>query len=93
MLMPRFAGTVGQQWARRVEQHGKGNDVFDLDPFAVRHNRRFSPAADRLLWRGSFQFFDRSGHAAFKVFLGFGGSIPPEKAALFAQVLEAFRKE
>jgi putative hemin transport protein len=40
----------------------------------------------------SFQFFDRSGHSAFKVFLGFGGSIPPEKAERFAQVRDAFRK-
>jgi putative hemin transport protein len=40
----------------------------------------------------SFQFFDRSGHAAFKVFLGFGGSIPPEKAERFVQIRDAFRK-
>jgi putative heme utilization carrier protein HutX len=40
----------------------------------------------------SFQFFDRSGHAAFKVFLGFGGSIPAEKAEQFLQVRDAFRK-
>jgi putative heme iron utilization protein len=40
----------------------------------------------------SFQFFDRSGRAAFKVFLGFGGSVSPEKAALFVQVQEEFRK-
>jgi putative hemin transport protein len=41
----------------------------------------------------SFQFFDRSGHAAFKVFLSFGGSIPPEKAERFIQVRETFRKK
>ncbi len=40
----------------------------------------------------SFQFFDRSGHAAFKVFLGFGSSIPADKAERFAQVRDAFRK-
>ena len=40
----------------------------------------------------SFQFFDRSGHAAFKVFLGFGARIPVEKEALFVQVRDAFRK-
>src|SRR5262249_40571298 len=34
----------------------------------------------------SFQFFDRSGQSAFKVFLGFGGGIPPEKAERFTQV-------
>jgi putative hemin transport protein len=41
----------------------------------------------------SFQFFDRSGHSAFKVFLGFGGGVPPEKAEPFLQVLDAFRKQ
>jgi putative hemin transport protein len=40
----------------------------------------------------SFQFFDRAGHAAFKVFLGFGASIPPEKARQFEQMRDAFRK-
>jgi putative hemin transport protein len=40
----------------------------------------------------SFQFFDRSGHAAFKVFLGFGGGLPPDKAERFLQVRDAFRK-
>jgi putative hemin transport protein len=40
----------------------------------------------------SFQFFDRSGHAAFKVFLGFGGSIPADKAEQFHQVRDTFRK-
>lgn len=40
----------------------------------------------------SFQFFDRSGHSAFKVFLGFGGSLPPEKADQFIEVRDTFRK-
>jgi putative hemin transport protein len=40
----------------------------------------------------SFQFFDRSGHSAFKVFLGFGGGIPPEKAERFTQVRDALRR-
>jgi putative hemin transport protein len=40
----------------------------------------------------SFQFFDRSGHSAFKVFLGFGGNIPPDKADQFNQIRENFRK-
>lgn len=39
----------------------------------------------------SFQFFDRSGHAAFKVFLGLGGA-PPAKARQFRELREAFRK-
>ena len=41
----------------------------------------------------SFQFFDHSGHSAFKVFLGFGSSIPPEKADRFVQVRDSFRKK
>jgi putative hemin transport protein len=40
----------------------------------------------------SFQFFDRAGHSAFKVFLSFGADIPPEKAERFAEVRDAFRK-
>jgi putative heme utilization carrier protein HutX len=41
----------------------------------------------------SFQFFDRAGHSAFKVFLGFGGSIAPEKAQRFLEMREDFRKK
>ncbi len=41
----------------------------------------------------SFQFYDRDGAAAFKVFVSFGGSAtPPERAALFAEMRERFRK-
>jgi putative hemin transport protein len=41
----------------------------------------------------AFQFFDRSGHAAFKVFLGFGASVPPEKVERFVQIRDEFRKK
>src|SRR5215468_6595536 len=41
----------------------------------------------------SFQFFDRSGHAAFKVFLGFGARIPAEKETQFVQIWDEFQKE
>src|SRR6202521_6383392 len=34
----------------------------------------------------SFQFFDQAGAAAFKVFLNFGGPIPPEREALFNEL-------
>jgi putative heme iron utilization protein len=40
----------------------------------------------------SFQFFDHAGHAAFKVFLNFGGKPTPERAAHFAELRERFRK-
>src|SRR5947209_18930325 len=40
----------------------------------------------------SFQFYDRCGTAAFKVFLTFGGSAPsPEKLATFTTVRDDFR--
>jgi putative hemin transport protein len=41
----------------------------------------------------SFQFFDRNGHAAFKVFLSFGGSVPTEKVDRFVEVRDSFRKK
>ncbi len=42
----------------------------------------------------SFQFYDRAGQAAFKVFLTFGGSPPaPERLAAFELLRERFRKE
>lgn len=41
----------------------------------------------------SFQFFTKSGQAAFKVFLTFGGDAPPpEKIAQFETLRGAFRK-
>ena len=40
----------------------------------------------------SFQFYDRAGAAAFKVFLTFGGSAPkPERVAQFNDLRERFR--
>jgi len=40
----------------------------------------------------SFQFYDRDGAAAFKVFVTFGGQkAPPERLALFAALRERFR--
>ena len=40
----------------------------------------------------SFQFFDQSGAAAFKVFLNFGGPIPPEREALFIELRNRFQR-
>jgi putative hemin transport protein len=41
----------------------------------------------------SFQFYDREGAAAFKVFVTFGGQkAPPERLALFAHLRDLFRK-
>jgi putative hemin transport protein len=39
----------------------------------------------------SFQFFDRAGSAAFKVFLNFGEAISPERLRVFCQLRERFR--
>ncbi len=41
----------------------------------------------------SIQFYDRAGHAAFKVFLSFGGQkAAPERQALFNDLRDRFRK-
>jgi putative hemin transport protein len=41
----------------------------------------------------SFQFYDRSGNAAFKVFVSFGGQkAAPKRQALFDDLRERFRK-
>jgi putative heme utilization carrier protein HutX len=41
----------------------------------------------------SIQFFDRSGAAAFKVFLNFGGAVGAERIAAFNRLREQFRKD
>jgi putative hemin transport protein len=38
----------------------------------------------------SFQFYDRAGAAAFKVFLNFGEAVPAERAGAFAELRERF---
>src|SRR2546425_6876697 len=40
----------------------------------------------------SFQFFDQTGSAAFKVFLNFGGPIPPEREAQFIELRNKFKR-
>jgi putative hemin transport protein len=40
----------------------------------------------------SFQFYDRAGAAAFKVFLNFGEAVAPERVNLFETLRERFRK-
>jgi putative hemin transport protein len=40
----------------------------------------------------SFQFFDRAGAAALKVFIHFAGTPRPEREARFAELRERFRK-
>ncbi len=39
----------------------------------------------------SFQFFDRAGAAALKVFLNFGESLSPERLRLFHELRDGFR--
>lgn len=41
----------------------------------------------------SFQFFDQTGAAAFKVFLNFGGPIPPEREARFVELRNKFKRQ
>jgi putative hemin transport protein len=40
----------------------------------------------------SFQFFDRTGAAAFKVFLNFGGPINPERETMFNELRKKFKR-
>jgi len=40
----------------------------------------------------SFQFFDQTGAAAFKIFLNFGGPIPPEREAKFIELRNKFKR-
>jgi len=40
----------------------------------------------------SFQFFDQTGAAALKVFLNFGGPIPPEREAKFIELRNKFKR-
>jgi putative hemin transport protein len=40
----------------------------------------------------SFQFFDQTGAATFKVFLNFGGPIPPEREAQFIEFRAKFKR-
>ena len=40
----------------------------------------------------SFQFFDRTGAAAFKVFLNFGGPIAPDREAHFIELRSRFKR-
>jgi putative heme iron utilization protein len=40
----------------------------------------------------SFQFFDKTGAAAFKVFLNFGSAIPAEREARFIESRKKFRQ-
>jgi putative hemin transport protein len=55
--------------------------------FAVEKPGHMDGAATR-----SFQFFDQTGSAAFKVFLNFGGPISPEKGALFTEMRSKFKR-
>ena len=40
----------------------------------------------------SFQFFDQTGSAALKVFLNFGGPVPPEREARFIELRNKFKR-
>ena len=40
----------------------------------------------------SFQFFDQTGAAALKIFLNFGGPIPPEREKLFIELRKKFKR-
>ena len=39
----------------------------------------------------SIQFFDQTGAAALKIFLNFGGPLPPEREAAFNELRTKFK--
>ena len=55
--------------------------------FAVEKPSHVDGAATR-----SFQFFDRTGAAAFKVFLNFGGPINSERETMFDELRKKFKR-
>ena len=55
--------------------------------FAVEKPGHMDGAATR-----SFQFFDQTGAAAFKVFLNFGGPISPEREEKFVELRSKFKR-
>jgi putative heme utilization carrier protein HutX len=55
--------------------------------FAVEKPGHMDGAATR-----SFQFFDQTGAAALKVFLNFGGPMPPEREAQFVELRNRFKR-
>ena len=41
----------------------------------------------------SIQFFDQTGAAALKIFLNFGGPLPPEREAAFTELRAKFKEK
>ncbi|HWG45611.1 MAG TPA: ChuX/HutX family heme-like substrate-binding protein [Gemmataceae bacterium] len=67
-----------------LDMHIRGQQLAAV--FAVEKPGHMDGTATR-----SFQFFDRTGAAAFKVFLNFGGPIPPEREARFIELRNKFK--
>ena len=86
----RFGGfsTAGEYFNVRTESldlHVRGAELGAA--FAVEKPAHTGGAATY-----SFQFFDRSGAAALKVFLNFGGPIPPDRLGHFVRLRDEYRK-
>ncbi len=93
----RFGGfsTTGEFFnvqTKSLDMHVRHRELGAL--FAVEkpsHMDAGTPAAQRTTTL-SFQFFDRTGAAALKVFVHFAGAPRSERAAQFAELRERFRK-
>jgi len=68
-----------------LDMHIRGRQLAAV--FAVEKPGHMDGMATR-----SFQFFDQTGAAAFKVFLNFGGPISPEREKLFSELKTQFKR-
>jgi hypothetical protein len=75
---------LGSAFAVEKPSHMDGRDATDQPPAP-------GPLAGRRT-TVSFQFFDRAGNSAFKVFLNFGGTVSPDQAARFEELRQRFRR-
>jgi putative hemin transport protein len=68
-----------------LDMHIRGRELSAV--FAVEKPGHMDGMATR-----SFQFFDQTGAAAFKVFLNFGGPISPKREARFIELRANFKR-
>jgi putative hemin transport protein len=72
---------------KSLDMHVRGGQLAAI--FAVEKPSHMGDGVNTL----SFQFFDRSGAAAFKVFLTFGQKASAKRLGQFAGLRDRFRKE
>ena len=79
------AGEFFNVQTESLDMHIRGQQLAAM--FAVEKPGHMDGAATR-----SFQFFDQTGAAAFKVFLNFGGPILPERETRFIELRNKFKR-